>query len=73
MEVTLHNPLDAEVTLANLTLAVDALGHDDDWSVKNIQIQRIDNVSLLANESRVVSISTLAFLLLHFSLDFFFC
>jgi len=54
VEITLHNPLDTEVTLANLKLAIEAIGHDDGWSAKNIQIQCIDDISLLAKESRVV-------------------
>lgn len=60
VEVTLNNPLDTEVTLANLTLTVEAVGHDDGWSAKNIQIQRIDDISLLAKESRMVSFAVKA-------------
>ncbi|KAL4070824.1 ER-golgi trafficking TRAPP I complex 85 kDa subunit-domain-containing protein [Scleroderma citrinum] len=61
VEVTLHNPLDTEVTLADLVLTVEAKGHDDDWTTKNILIERVPDISLFAKESRVVSFAVRAF------------
>ncbi|KIO08413.1 hypothetical protein M404DRAFT_134508 [Pisolithus tinctorius Marx 270] len=60
VEVVLHNPLDAEVTLANLTLIVEAQGHDRDWLSRNIQVENIDEITLCAKESRPVSFAVRA-------------
>lgn len=57
VEVVLYNPLDADVTLANLTLIVEAQGHDCDWLSRNVQVERIDEITLHAKENRPVSLA----------------
>ncbi|KAI6162059.1 ER-golgi trafficking TRAPP I complex 85 kDa subunit-domain-containing protein [Pisolithus thermaeus] len=57
VEVVLYNPLDADVTLANLTLIVEAQGHDCDWLSRNVQVERIDEITLHAKENRSVSLA----------------
>lgn len=44
--------------LTNLTLVVEAKGHDAVWVEKNVTIQRIDEIVLSAKESRAVSVFT---------------
>ncbi|KAG1716011.1 hypothetical protein ID866_1176 [Astraeus odoratus] len=53
--LTLHNPLDTEVTLANVSLAVEAKGFDRDSLSKIVQVECLDKVTLFPNENRVVS------------------
>ncbi|KAI6047762.1 ER-golgi trafficking TRAPP I complex 85 kDa subunit-domain-containing protein [Pisolithus marmoratus] len=60
VEIVLRNPLDAEVTLANLTLTVEAQGHGCDWLSRNVQVESIDEITLYAKESRPVSLTVRA-------------
>lgn len=55
VEVVLYNPLDAEVTLANVTLIVEAQGHDCDWLSRNVQVESINEIVLHAKENHPIS------------------
>ncbi|KAI6031618.1 ER-golgi trafficking TRAPP I complex 85 kDa subunit-domain-containing protein [Pisolithus microcarpus] len=57
VEVVLYNPLDAEVTLANVTLIVEAQGHDCDWLSRNVQVESIDEIALHAKENHPISLA----------------
>jgi hypothetical protein len=63
VDITLRNPLDTEVTLANPTVIVELSSGDAAWIRDNITIETAEDTILYANESRTVS-GTIRFFLL---------
>ncbi|KIJ68594.1 hypothetical protein HYDPIDRAFT_125323 [Hydnomerulius pinastri MD-312] len=57
VDVTLRNPLDTEVTLANLTLVLEAQNQDSAWVAENVNVEVIEEVTLSAKESRSISVA----------------
>jgi len=57
VDITLRNPLDTEVTLANPTVIVELSSGDAAWIRDNITIETAEDTILYANESRTISIA----------------
>ncbi|KAF9244569.1 ER-golgi trafficking TRAPP I complex 85 kDa subunit-domain-containing protein [Melanogaster broomeanus] len=57
IDVALRNPLDTEVTLANLTPVLEAKNRYASWIEENIDIESFEEITLRTKESRMVSIS----------------
>lgn len=60
VDITLRNPLDTEVTLANPTVIVESSSGDAAWIRDNITIETAEDTILYANESRTISIAVKA-------------
>ncbi|KAG2075048.1 hypothetical protein BDR04DRAFT_1006461 [Suillus decipiens] len=60
IDITLRNPLDTEVTLANPTVIVESSFGDAAWIRDNITIETAEDTILYANESRTISIAVKA-------------
>lgn len=58
VDVALQNPLDAEVTLTNLALVVEARDQDTPWINKHVTLEPMNEVVLRAKENRMVRIQT---------------
>lgn len=63
VDITLHNPLETEVTLANPTVIVESSSGDAAWIRDNITIETTNDTILYAKESRTVSGNSRVFLL----------
>ncbi|KIK93997.1 hypothetical protein PAXRUDRAFT_480682 [Paxillus rubicundulus Ve08.2h10] len=57
VDVALRNPLDTEVTLANLAPVLEAKDRDAPWIEENIDVESITEIILSAKESRTISIA----------------
>lgn len=57
VDITLHNPLETEVTLANPTVIVESSSGDAAWIRDNITIETAKDTILYAKESRTISIA----------------
>ncbi|KAF9229138.1 hypothetical protein BS17DRAFT_742850 [Gyrodon lividus] len=57
VDVALQNPLDTEVTLANLTPVIEAKDRDTSWAEENIDVESMGEIILRAKETRMVSIA----------------
>jgi hypothetical protein len=54
VDITLRNPLDTEVNLANLTVVVESPSGDTAWVGENIAIEILEEIVLNVKESRTV-------------------
>ncbi|KAG6381059.1 ER-golgi trafficking TRAPP I complex 85 kDa subunit-domain-containing protein [Boletus reticuloceps] len=57
VDIALHNPLDTEVTLTNLTLVVEARDKDTSWINKYVTVECVEEVVIHAQENRTLSIA----------------
>ncbi|KAF8445809.1 ER-golgi trafficking TRAPP I complex 85 kDa subunit-domain-containing protein [Boletus edulis BED1] len=57
VDIALHNPLDTEVTLTNLTLVVEARDKDTSWINKYVTVECVEEVVVRAKENRTLSIA----------------
>jgi hypothetical protein len=54
VDITLRNPLDTEVKLANLRVVVESPSGDTEWVGENIVIETLEEIVLNVKESRTV-------------------
>ncbi|OJA16247.1 hypothetical protein AZE42_00079 [Rhizopogon vesiculosus] len=57
VDITLRNPLDTVVTLANLTVIVESSSGDAAWVRENVAFETIGEIVLDANELRTISVA----------------